>query len=39
MTGFHFVELPSELTVVGFPDPTVEALGFGPDDPYIEKTF
>lgn len=35
-TASHPNELPAELTVIAYPDPTVEAHGFGPDHPYIE---
>ncbi len=29
-------QLPTEITVIAYPDRIVEALGFGPDHPYIE---
>jgi hypothetical protein len=38
MTAFQPAVLPAELTVIAYPDPTVEALGYGPDHPYIEGT-
>jgi hypothetical protein len=36
MTAFQPAALPAELTVIAYPDVTVEALGYGPDHPYIE---
>ena len=30
--------IPAHLTVVAWPDPIVEALGFPPDHPYSELT-
>jgi hypothetical protein len=36
MTAFQPAIPPAELTVIAYPDTTVEALGYGPDHPYIE---
>jgi hypothetical protein len=38
MTAFQPAVLPAELTVIAYPDATVEAHGYGPDHPYIEGT-
>jgi hypothetical protein len=36
MTAFQPAALPAALTVIAYPDATVEAHGYGPDHPYIE---
>ncbi len=30
--------IPAQLTIVSWPDPIVDALGFAPHDPYSEMT-
>lgn len=37
MNAFQPAEVPTDLTVVAYPDATVEAHGFGPEHPYIEQ--
>jgi hypothetical protein len=36
MTAFQPAVLPAALTVIAYPDATVETLGYSPDHPYIE---
>jgi hypothetical protein len=36
MNAFQPAVLPAALTVIAYPDATVEAHGYGPDHPYIE---